>query len=158
MIGPSVDQVLGDLDLAFPHTVVKWRLSVLVLPIDLGTLVNQQLTHRLITFPGGIEQRTLLEKIFLDGVHSHLNKNIAHLESHVMVSNDRGKEHWGLAEVLRLIQQTTNLDACLSHQTHQLINLTLLDVVKNLLLQVITDDGGWSITASLGLSGLWWGL
>ena len=61
MIGPSVDQVLGDLDLAFPHTVVKWCLSILVLPIDLGTLVNQQLTHWLIAFPGGIKERTLLE-------------------------------------------------------------------------------------------------
>ena len=151
MVSPPVDQELGDLDLAFPHTVVQWSLPIFVLSIDLCTLVNQQLRHCSVTLSGCIEERTLLEQIFLDGIDSHLNENIAHLEGYLMIGDNRGKEHWSLAEILRLVQQTANLNACLSNQAHQLINLSLLDEVKNLLLQVVTDDGRWSIAAGLRL-------
>ena len=122
--------------MALSHCIVDSRLAILILPIKIfATERNEEVDQGDIALSGSVEDWLLLQGVFLLGVNAELNENFDHLKGKLLVPDDAGGEGKSLTEVFRLINDLTYVNARLSNDAHNLIDITSLYLLKQILVQ-----------------------
>ena len=141
--GPIIDEVLGNLYMTLSDGIVDWSLPVLVLLVELCALLYEELDDVHITLSNSIEHGTLLEEVLLGWIDPHLNEHLAHPQGQFVIRNNTSKENWSLGVIVGLLKEVGHVHASLADEPDNLIDLSLLDQVEGLLLQLISH-GHWS--------------
>ena len=128
---------MGHLDQTLSHAVVDRSLPIFVLPVDIGSLLDQQLGHLDVAISTGIEEWTLLEQVLLKWIYSHINEYVAHLQTGVVVGDDGCIEDWGLREILVLVDEVGYVDARVPDELDRCVDLTFLDGLEYLFFESI---------------------
>lgn len=122
--------------MALSHCIVDSRLAILILPIEIfATERHEEVDQCDIALPGSVEDWLLLQGVFLLGVNAELNKNFDHLKGELLIPDDAGGEGKGLTEVFRLINDLTYVNARLSNDANNLIDIASLYLLKQILVQ-----------------------
>ena len=122
--------------MALSHCIVDSRLAILILPIEIfATERHEEVDQCDIALPGSVEDWLLLQGVFLLGVNAELNKNFDHLKGELLIPDDAGGEGKGLTEVFRLINDLTYVNARLSNDAHNLIDIASFYLLKQILVQ-----------------------
>ena len=122
--------------MALSHCIVDSRLAILILPIKIfATERNEEVYQGDIALSGSVEDWLLLQGVFLLGVNAELNENFDHLKGKLLVPYDAGCEGKSLTEVFRLINDLTYVNARLSNYANNLIDITSLYLLKQILVQ-----------------------
>ena len=140
-------------DVTFSHSIVDSCLAILVLHVDvLSTQRVQVGDERIVTLTCGVEDRRLLQCIFIVRIDSKLDEDFDHLKGKLVAPDNTGGEGKRLAEVFWLVNDLTNVDAGLANEADNFVDFTALYFLKEGLVQRVRlpSDG----LVSLGLSRL----
>lgn len=75
-IGAQVDKLLNSANVALPDCIVNTGLPVFILSVDIvASLVDEEIDRLTVSLPRGIKNWSLLQRIFLDWVHTELDEH-----------------------------------------------------------------------------------
>ena len=132
----QIDEQLRRCDVPFSDGVVNWRLSILVLPVDVVfAFLNKVLHGQIVTITARIEQGSLLESIISAWAHAHLGQHLDHAEGQFMVRNCGRCENRCLAEFVLDVKDNRDVDVVFAHHVDDFFDLAFLDLLKESLMQ-----------------------
>ena len=132
----QIDEQLRRCNVSFSDSVVYWRLSILVLPVDVVfALFNEVLHGQVVTITARIEQGSLLESVVSAGTHAHLGQHLDHSEGQFVVRNRGRCENRCLAEFVLDVKDNRDVDVVFAHHVDDFFDLTFLDLIKESLMQ-----------------------